>query len=114
MKLLLGENISRKLVPLLAQSFVGSAHVVLLGLQEASDIELWQFAKEHDYVIVSKDDDFTTLSTLRGRPPCLIKLSLGNCSNQQVLQSLLGQQARIEAELANAEVSMVELIPDGH
>ena len=34
-------------------------------------------SKDHGFVVVSKDDDFTALSAMRGRPPCLIKLSVG-------------------------------------
>ena len=112
MKLLLDENISRRLLPLLVDTYPGSTHVVLQGLQQASDFEVWQFAKDHGFVVVSKDDDFTALSSLRGRPPCLIKLSVGNCDNDQVLQVLLIQRDQIEAQLADPEVAMVELIHD--
>ena len=112
MKLLLDENISRRLLPLLADAYPGSTHVVLQGLQQAGDVEVWQFTKDHGLVIVSKDDDFTALSGLRGRPPCLIKLSMGNCDNEQVLQILLARRSQIEAQFADPEVAMVELIHD--
>ena len=111
MKLLLDENISRRLVPLLANAYPGSTHVVLQGLQRASDTDVWTFAEHHDYV-VSKDDDFSALSSLRGRPPCLIKLSVGNCTNDELLQVLLNQQTQIEAQFVDPTVSMVELIHD--
>lgn len=112
MKLLLDENISRRLLPHLADAFPGSTHVALEGLQQTSDAAVWQFAKDHGFVVVSKDDDFTALSALRGRPPCLIKLSVGNCDNDQVLRVLLTQRDQIEAQLADPEVAMVELIHD--
>lgn len=112
MKLLLDENISRRLLPLLADAYPGSTHVVLQGLQQAGDVEIWQFAKDHGLVIVSKDDDFTALSSLRGRPPGLIKLSMGNCDNEHVLQVLLKRRDQIEAQFADPEVAMVELIHD--
>ena len=112
MKLLLDENISRRLLPLLADAYPGSTHVVLQGLQQAGDVEVWEFAKDRDLVVVSKDDDFTALSNLRGRPPCLIKLSMGNCDNEQVLQILLSRLDQIEAQFADPEVAMVELVHD--
>lgn len=112
MKLLLDENISRRLLPLLADAYPGSTHVVLQGLQQAGDVEVWQFAKDRGLVVVSKDDDFTALSGLRGRPPCLIKLSVGNCDNEQVLQILLARRNQIEAQFADPEVAMVELVHD--
>ena len=112
MKLLLDENISRRLLPLLADAYPGSTHVDLQGLQQAGDVEVWQFAKDQAFVVVSKDDDFTALSSLRGRPPCLIKLSMGNCDNEQVLQILLARRSQIEAQFTDPEVAMVELIHD--
>jgi predicted nuclease of predicted toxin-antitoxin system len=109
-KLLLDENISRRLLPVLGPAFPGSTRVSLEGLQQASDIEVWQFAKLHDFVVVTKDDDFTALSSLHGRPPCLIKLSVGNCDNDQVAQILLSRRDQIEDQFVDPSVSMVELI----
>ncbi len=111
MKLLLDENLSRRMVPALQLAFPGSSQVVLTGLQSASDAEVWDYAKANGFVLVSKDDDFVALSGLRGHPPRLIKLSLGNCRNQQVIDALLGQQALIEGAFADQSVSMVEVIP---
>ena len=55
MKLLLDENLSRRLVPFLQHDYPGSSPVVLLGLESASDIEAWQFAKDEGFVIVTRD-----------------------------------------------------------
>jgi len=46
MKLLLDENLSRRLVPFLQHDYPGSSQVVLLGLESASDAEVWQAAKD--------------------------------------------------------------------
>ena len=45
MKLLLDENLSRRLVPFLQHDFPGSSQVVLLGMESASDKEVWLRAK---------------------------------------------------------------------
>lgn len=58
MKLLFDANISRALVDRLADEFPGSTHVSLVALEKASDREVWEFAAERDFVIVSKDEDF--------------------------------------------------------
>ena len=34
-----------------------------------SDTQIWEYAKEHDFVIVSKDSDFRQLAFLHGPPP---------------------------------------------
>ena len=49
MKLLFDENISYKLVTLLADVFPSSAHVRDVNLQHASDSEAWEFAKAGGY-----------------------------------------------------------------
>ena len=71
MKLLLDENLSRRLAPFLQEAYPGSSQVVLLGLEQASDLALWQYAGQHDYVLVTRDADFYDLSLTRGpRPSC--------------------------------------------
>ena len=52
MKLLFDQNISRKLVKTLGRSFPGTSHVHTLGLSTASDLEVWEYARTHKYIIV--------------------------------------------------------------
>ena len=58
MRLLLDQNLSRRLLAELAPIFADSAHVGALGLDPATDREIWAYAGEHGYLIVSKDSDF--------------------------------------------------------
>ena len=69
MKLLLDQNISRKLVAKLETLFPGMSHVFLLGLQQAADSKIWEYAKAHEYTIVTQDSDFSEYVTLFGHPP---------------------------------------------
>jgi predicted nuclease of predicted toxin-antitoxin system len=62
MKLLLDENLSRRLVPFLQHDYPDSSQVVLLGMESATDKEVWQKAKDDGYVIVTRDADFQELS----------------------------------------------------
>lgn len=66
MRLLLDENLSRRLVARLAAYFPGSEHVTNAGLEHATDREVWEFARRHDYVIVSKDSDFNDRAFITG------------------------------------------------
>jgi predicted nuclease of predicted toxin-antitoxin system len=54
-KLLLDENLSRRIVPALQDAFPGSTQVILAGLERADDRAVWEHAREHRYVIVTKD-----------------------------------------------------------
>jgi predicted nuclease of predicted toxin-antitoxin system len=79
-KLLLDQNLSPRLVNLLADLYPGCAHVHQLGLGAASDTEIWCYAAEHGYTIVSNDADFHQRSFVLGAPPKIIWIRLGNCS----------------------------------
>lgn len=89
MKLLYDQNISRRLVKELEDAFPGSSHVFLLGLHNAPDEEVWDYAREHGFSIVTQDSDFYERSLLRGIPPKVIWLRTGNTSTRHIMQLLL-------------------------
>ena len=109
MKLLFDENISYKLVTLLADVFPSSAHVRDVNLQHASDSEVWEFAKAGGYTICSKDDDFHQRSFVFGFPPKIIWLRLGNCTTDRIASLLRARAADIIAFEAEAEASFLSL-----
>ena len=77
MKLLFDQNLSHRLVKLLAEEFPGSVHVRELGLAAAADPVVWSFARENDFLIASKDADFQQCALLLGCPPKVIWAKLG-------------------------------------
>ncbi len=89
MKLLLfDQNISPRLVNLLADIYPGSAHVSDIGMGSAMDIEIWEYAHKHDYMIVTKDADFSEFGVVKGFPPKIIWIRRGNCSTQDIASIL--------------------------
>jgi predicted nuclease of predicted toxin-antitoxin system len=84
MKLLSDQNLSPHLASSLNDLFPGSNHVYLLGLDRVLDAEVWEYARENGFILVSKDADFSELSLLRGHPPKLIWLRPGNCTTGQI------------------------------
>jgi len=99
MKLLLDENLSRRLVPFLLHDFPGSSQVVLLGLESATDTQVWQTAKDQGFVIVARDADFEELSLVWGQPPQVIWLKIQNPTRAATLRILLENREAIEAAL---------------
>lgn len=53
-------------------------------LRRALDAEIWAYAIEHGYAIVSKDLDFAERALVQGPPPKVIWIRLGNCSTADV------------------------------
>lgn len=109
MKLLFDQNLSFRLCHSLADLFPDSSQVRLLGLSGASDRELWDYAKEHDFVLVSFDVDFAEMSTLQGHPPKVIWLRCGN-QPTSFIEALLRRNAEPIANFArDSSVGCLEI-----
>jgi predicted nuclease of predicted toxin-antitoxin system len=100
MKFLLDENISDRLAPLLQSNFPGTEHVNGIGLAGARDRDIFNYAGERGYTLVTKDDDFVALVAAAAYRQSLILIRLGNVDNSQLLQALNGSVTRIEALFA--------------
>ena len=109
MKLLLDENLSRRLVAALEVAYPGTTHVEFIGLNGASDLAICDYAALHDFVIVTKDEDYDRLVALRNFNPKLIRLTLGNTRNTATLHALLSAAPEIIAALNNPNREVVEL-----
>jgi len=96
-KLLFDENVSRRLVALLANEYPGSTHVRDAGLRAAADSLIWEYARDQGYVIVSKDDDFRQRSFLEGAPPKVVWLQLGNAGTAAIAELLRQEAPRLRA-----------------
>ena len=70
------------------------------------DAALWEHAGRDGCVLVSKDSDFWDLMLLRGSPPQLIYIALGNCSNVRLAAHLEYQWDDISTAI-QAGASMV-------
>lgn len=110
MKLLFDHNLSQRLVEALADLYPGSAHVLQLSLASADDSEIWEFAREKEYIIVTKDQDFNDLSFLQGFPPKVIWIQRGDCSTKEAENWLRVYHEQIET-FSNDETIAVLPIP---
>ena len=57
-------------------------------MRGASDAAIWAHARDGDFIIVSKDDDFRSLALVRGPPPKVIWLQVGNAPTAAVANLL--------------------------
>ena len=89
--------------------FPSSAHVRDVGLVGADDIVIWRLAADNGYVLVTKDDDFVELSILRGAPPKIILIGLGNCRTSAVAALLEAEKSKIERFESDDSASLLEL-----
>lgn len=95
MKLLLDQNLSHRLVSALRQEYPHSQHVRHVGLSEAPDDEVWHYAAQQGFTLVTKDADFHQRSFLFGHPPKVVWIRRGNCSTTAIEQLLRIHQAHL-------------------
>lgn len=105
MKLLFDQNISPRILKKLPPDFSECQQVRFLGLEDSSDSEIFDFAKNQGFTIVTFDSDFVDLNALRGVPPKIIYLNTGNLTTKNVsdliLDNLLSIQHYLKAESDN-------------
>ena len=84
-----GREVVARLVPFLQHDYSGSNQVVLLGMESASDKEVWQKARDDGYVIVTRDADLQELPLVWGQAPKVIRLKTLNQSGAATLKLLI-------------------------
>lgn len=109
MKLLLDENLSRRIIPFIQNDYSGSTQIALLDMSGAQDKAVWQYAKDNDFVIVTKDSDFYDLSLVQGSPPKMIWLQSGNVLKSVITSLLINNKEQLEKMLLIDDKACVEL-----
>ena len=88
MKLLFDQNISFRILSRINENFPEAKQVRELEIENYSDIQIWKFAKENNYTIVTFDADFFDLANLKGHPPKIIWLRFGNTKTDFLAETL--------------------------
>ena len=110
MKILLDANISWKLVNKLTPLFGECAHVDLIGLDvPPQDIDIWNYAQDNGFLIITKDNDFVELMDLYGFPPKVVLLKTGNNSSEALTELLINIREKI-IEFENSNFGLLEII----
>ncbi|MEM1290642.1 MAG: DUF5615 family PIN-like protein [Cyanobacteria bacterium P01_H01_bin.162] len=108
MKLLFDESLSPELSNRL-RFFSDSLHVREVGMKATINPVVWDYAKDNDLMIVSKDADMQDLNLVFGNPPKVIWLRLGNCSTLQVENLLRREFKAIKLFYKDKSLSLLAL-----
>ncbi|QQR86494.1 MAG: DUF5615 family PIN-like protein [Flavobacteriales bacterium] len=111
MKFLIDHNLSPILVHHLKDHYPGSVHTSTLGFDRTPDHDLWRYAKDNGFSILTKDTDFEQLSLLHGAPPKVIWLRIGNAPTKVVRELIDAHRDDIQAFLQDEERSFMALGP---
>ncbi|MEH2179875.1 DUF5615 family PIN-like protein [Nostoc sp.] len=109
MKLLFDHNLSPRLVNRLADMYPNSQHLFLIGLDQADDLIVWEYARQSGFTVVTRDADFNELSILQGFPPKVIWIRYGNCSTRKIEEILRSHLEDIQAFYQNPDLGVLTL-----
>ena len=107
MKLLFDQNISFRIEKQISQIFEDSKHISNLGLLNADDLTIWDFAKNNEYVIVTFDSDFYDISLLKGTPPKIIWIRFGNLTTNKIIELLETKHLAIRDFIENPDKKQI-------
>jgi predicted nuclease of predicted toxin-antitoxin system len=109
MKLLFDQNISFRIIRLLPEDFADCRQVRSVGLNDCNDVEIWRYAKQNGFTIVTFDTDFFDISILRGFPPKIIRLRTGNLTTSDIAERILLNSSNIASFIDNSDQSCPEI-----
>jgi len=106
-KLLFDQNISFRIISKIGINFPEAKQVRQLGIENYSDLEIWKFAKENDFIIVTFDGDFYDLSNFKGFPPKIIWLRFGNTKTDFIANIINSKHSIIKDFINSVEYSEI-------
>jgi predicted nuclease of predicted toxin-antitoxin system len=123
MRLLIDENISPQVVRWLAQyDHVFAQHAAHVGLAGQPDPEVWQYAWEHDQIVVTNNvGDFLTLARDAELHPGIIALRESGLRAEEQYARIRDALSRVGADFTNRVLDIrnpgemeILTIPPGH
>jgi predicted nuclease of predicted toxin-antitoxin system len=113
MRVLCDVHIPYRLVNRLRELGVDATHVnrVLDG-STSKDAAIAEFVDTHEMLLVTKDSDFRDSHLVSGTPAQVLRLTLGNLTNSELI-SLIEAHWTVIAQLCVSESCYMELSRDG-
>jgi predicted nuclease of predicted toxin-antitoxin system len=110
MKLLFDQNISYRLVARLIDILPDSRQISQCGLENSTDKQIWEYAKENDFIIVTFDGAFYDFSLVWGHPPKIVWLRTFNQTTKNIEDILRKYFSSIEEFIQDSELACLEII----
>jgi len=105
MRFIIDAQLPPALATLLKDHGYEADHVASVGLRDADDAAIWDFALRHDAIVVTKDEDFPHRQKQARIGPLIVWLRVGNTSRRALLEwfnpllptmiSLIGEGERL-------------------
>lgn len=109
MKFLVDANLPPGLAAWLREHSHDAIHVKDQPGLAVDDRAIFEFARRHGYIIMTKDEDFAALATLGETPPAVVWVRFGNATNAMLRNCLAPLLPEIIQRLAAGEI-LIEVV----
>ena len=110
MKILFDQNISFRIIKRIIDIFPEAKQIRSLGLENQTDQEIWNFAKENGFTLVTFDGDFYDFSLVWGQPPKIVWIRTGNKTTTEIEAILRKHQQNIEMFILENDLACLEIV----
>jgi len=109
MKILLDMNISPKWVNVLTGKGIPAIHWSSIGLPNASDMEIMNFARENDFIVLTYDLDFgAILFVINGQKPSVVQLRINDIYPEIDSDYLISALNSVKTELEQGALLIID------
>lgn len=109
MKLLVDMNLSPRWVASLAGAGIEAAHWSTLGARNATDAQIMAFAKDHGYVVLTQDLDFSAiLAATQGDKPSVVQLRSDDVSPDAIAAAVVDALRQMAPELEDGALLTID------
>jgi predicted nuclease of predicted toxin-antitoxin system len=102
-KFLVDAQLPPSLADLLRRAGHEARHVDDLGLRTASDQAICDAASVGQYIVITKDEDFSALQPGSATIPVVVWVRIGNCTTQMLLAAFERVLPDLESKLRTGE-----------
>jgi len=102
-KFLIDNQLPMALSRFLAARGFECQHVLEIGLASVSDSEIWRYADEGEFVVISKDEDFLYLASKGESRARFVWVRFGNCRTSALLAAIERLWPRFVQSLASSD-----------
>jgi len=100
MKLLIDQNISKRIIESISDAFSESIHVTAIQTDTNTDMDIWNFAIKNQLTLVTTDSDFFDLNVISDKSPKIIYVQGEVISTNKMEWALRVNQETIEQFLS--------------
>ena len=99
MKFLVDNQLPSALAKMLVSRGHEAVHVLDVGLDAATDAEIWKYAAANSLVLITKDEDFSQRASRPDASVQIVWVRLGNCRKTALFSAFDSVLSQMEAAL---------------